>query len=77
MLVLLVDIFFDFYILKFIRFIYLLKLKNFRKDVSKLDYIFINNFYKEQYWTLFRLLISNFFLAHFFSLIFLVMTDLD
>ena len=45
--------------------------------IKNLEFVFITNFYNEQYWELFKLFLINFLFAHILATLLLLMAELD
>ena len=59
--------------MKYIRLILVLNMGRTGERVRNLEFVFIKNFYNEQYWELFKLLLINFLFAHVLAIILVLM----
>lgn len=55
----------------------LIKIKEALEKVDKIETIFINNFYKEQYWALAKVFLVNFLFAHCLAVLLIVISHID
>jgi hypothetical protein len=62
-------------ILNFLKISILFKLTDWFEKIKKLEVYFIDNYYKEQYWSLVKVFLFNFVYAHILSVILLCMAD--
>lgn len=63
--------------LRFIRLLFLVKLGDFKRNIEKLEYNFINSFYREHYWGIFHIILCNFMFAHMIAIILVLISELD
>ena len=63
--------------MRYIRLILVLNIGRAGERVKNLEFVFIKNFYNEQYWELFKLLLINFLLAYILTIVLLLMVQFD
>lgn len=63
--------------MNYIRLFIMLKLGSGLEKLEKLEIFFIHNFYYEQYWSLLKVFIFNFSLAHFLSIFLIGMASIN
>ena len=73
MVIVVVDMATNFEEMKYIRLILVLNIGRTEERVKNLEFAFIKNFYNEQYWELFKLLLINFLFAHVLAIILVLM----
>ena len=73
LVIVVVDMATNFEEMKYIRLILVLNIGRTEERVKNLEFAFIKNFYNEQYWELFKLLLINFLFAHILAAILLLM----
>lgn len=61
----------------YLRLFVLVKAKECLQKIDKLQTIFVNNFYKEQYWALGKVFIINFIFAHCLAVLLISMSNID
>lgn len=62
-------------IISYFKFFIILKLAPTIEKIRNLQIIFIKNCFKEQYWELIKVFLSNFLFAHFLAIILILMTN--
>ena len=75
--VIVVDMAVNFEEMKYIRLVLVLNMGRTGERVKNLEFVLIKNFYNEQYWELFKLLLTNFLLAYILTIILLLMGRFD
>ena len=77
LVIVVVDITTNFEIMRYIRLILVMNMGRAGERVKNLEFVFIKNFYNEQYWELFKLLLINFLFAHILATLLLLMAQFD
>ena len=73
MAIIVVDMATNFEQMKYIRLALVLNIGRTGERVRNLEFVFIKNFYNEQYWKLFKLSLVNFLLAYILTIVLLLM----
>lgn len=63
--------------LTFMRLLFILKIGQAFEKIEKLEVFFIQNFYYEQYWSLIKVFLFNFSLAHILALCLVAMAEVN
>lgn len=77
LIVLLLDLFFDLQVTIYLRLFIIVKLSQGLEKIEKLEVFFIQNFYKEQYWSLIKVFLFNFSFAHILAIFLILMARLN
>ena len=77
LLVILVYLMTDSQVLIYFRLVTVLKISDCMEKIEKLEVFFIENYYNEQYWSLFKVFLFNFCFAHMLAILLVAMSNLN
>lgn len=77
LLVILVYLMTDSQVVGYFRLVTVLKISDCLEKIEKLEVFFIENYYNEQYWSLFKVFLFNFCFAHMLAILLVAMSNLN